>query len=300
VMRSQADLTHLHLPNPMGDLSLLAAPKKCPIVITYHSDIVRQKFAKRILGPLLNHSLEAATNIVTTWPGQQNISKTLAPFREKCITIPLGIDPVPYAAEDHQLPTRQDLAQDELLPEFDEPYFLFLGRFVWYKGLEVLLKAIAHSKKEFKVVLAGGGYLDWTLRDQCRQLGILDRVHFARNPNNTQLIRLMRDCRSLVLPSISNAEVFGVVQLEAFACRRPTINTALQTGVPWVGKDGESSITVPPGDVEKLAEAMDRLYQDESLANRLGKNGHQRLHKEFTHQHMIESYLQLYHSLLKS
>ncbi|MBF0243915.1 MAG: glycosyltransferase [Planctomycetes bacterium] len=285
------DLHHLHVPNPLGDIALALAPRK-PLVVTYHSDIVRQKLSSILLGPLTRSSLNRAERIVTTWPGQSEQSRTLAPFRDKCVTIPLGIDPAHFSSNEGAsgLP-------EEILPA-GRDYFLFVGRLVWYKGLEVLLAAVRLLPPEIAFVIVGKGPLAGWLRQSIADNNLGKRVIFIEDAPQDSIPPLYRNCRALVLPSVAPAEVFGVVQLEAFASGKPTINTLLPTGVPWVGQDGLSSITVPPGDAPALAEAISRLHNDKGLAEHLGRQGYDRMLREFTLEIMAKRYIDLYGELV--
>jgi glycosyltransferase involved in cell wall biosynthesis len=107
----------------------------------------------------------------------------------------------------------------------------------------------------------------------------------------------LRASDTLVLPSISAAEAFGVVQLEAMASGLPVVSTRVATGVSWVNRDEETGLLVPPGDAGALRRALERLLADPSLRARLGAGGLARVRSEFTMPAMADRLVALCHSV---
>src|SRR5206468_10970589 len=102
-----------------------------------------------------------------------------------------------------------------------------------------------------------------------------------------------------VLPSTETAEAFGMVQLEAMAHGVPVINTSLASGVPSVSIHGETGLTVSPGNVKDLREAIRTLESDEQLRNRFPKNAQERV-RLFSHSAVIGQIRSLYADILQS
>ncbi len=102
------------------------------------------------------------------------------------------------------------------------------------------------------------------------ELGLTERVRLLGSVNDCERIKLMCLADVFVMPSLTNAETFGLAQLEAMAAGRPVVNTALDTAVPRVARHGVEAITVPPGDAEKLGEAIDTLIRDPERRRRMG------------------------------
>jgi len=285
--RLRFDLLHFHTPNPLGALALLAARRREPIVVTHHSDIVRQ----RILGlpATLAQSLvyRRATNLVAATPKHIEHSLVLRQFEARCRVIHFPIDATPYA----QAPGHWDEA---LPPAWEnEPFALFVGRLVYYKGVDVLLDAfrLTHSAH---LAIVGVGPLEATLAERARTLGVAERVKFLGSVSEERLRALYKRARFLVLPSVAPSEAFGMVQLEAMAAARPVISTNLKSGVPYVNQHGVTGLVVEPGDHRQLASAMQQLIDDAAYAEALGRAAEQRVLAEFQVERVVDAHLALY------
>jgi rhamnosyl/mannosyltransferase len=286
-----ADVVHFHTPNPLGALTLLSTQPTAASVVTHHSDVVRQK----VLGVAATaaHALFYARcdAIVAPTPRHIQHSRLLSRFQHKATVIHLPIDKQPYgSATPHW---------DEALPSDwqDQPLALFVGRLVYYKGLDVLLNAMA-SIAGMRLAIVGTGALERELRDLSGRLGLDRRVLFMGALSDERLRGLYKCARVLVLPSTAPSEAFGMVQLEAMASGCPVVSTNLKSGVPYVNRDGETGIVVPPGDVPSLVAALERLRDDDAHARRLGAAGLLRVEQEFDIERVVDQHLALYAKLM--
>ena len=278
-----ADVLLLHHPNPMASAAYALARPTCPLVVFYHSDIVRQRALGAACSILTAHVLNRAAAVVVTSPTLLVHSRILRRHRGKCTVVPLGIDPTRWmpttpAGEGGIDPT------DPMRQAFTGRTVLFVGRLVYYKGLSVLLEAMA-SVPHAELVLAGQGPLGPQLRQQARCLGIADRVHFAGRVSDQQLRGYYQAASVFVLPSTAASEAFGLVQLEAMAAGTPVVSTRLKTGVPWVNRHEMTGLTVPPNDSVTLAAALRELLDAPGLARRYGRAGQRRVLGRFTLEH---------------
>jgi rhamnosyl/mannosyltransferase len=285
--RAQADVVVLHEPNPMALVAWFVVRPRAPLVIWYHSEVVRPGWRYRLFyRPFLESALRRAARIVVASPPMQNVP-ALAAYRTKCVVIPYGLD------RDRFLPTSVVRARADALREgARRPLLLFVGRLVPYKGLDVLLRALPGL--EARTVIVGDGRLRRSLEATVRELGLSDRVELTGTVTDDERLAWLHACDALVLPSTTRQEAFGMVQLEAMLCGRPVVSTDLPTGVPWVNVDGETGLIVRTGDVASLRGALDRLVADPDLRQELGAGARARAESIFTADRMCTASLAQY------
>ena len=283
----EVDIVHLHLPFPPADIAqVLFGRADIPVVATWHSDLVRQRVIMPVYGPFMRRFLRRADRIIVPAKSVLENSTDLAPYREKCVVVPLGI-PLP-AAEPERV-TMPDVSDDEHV-------VLFVGRLAYYKGLHHLISAMRHV--EARLVIVGLGQRERALRRQAAKLGLGDRVLFKGNVTDEELDRWYRRCDVFVLPSTEPSETTGIVQLEAMARRKPVVNTWLKTDVPSVSVDGVTGITVKPGSPGQLTDAIKTLLADEGLRSWYGENGRVRVREMYTVRGMNDAIADMYNELL--
>jgi rhamnosyl/mannosyltransferase len=291
--RAPFDIAHLQFPaDPMAHLAYELLPHSVRRVIGWHSDIVRQKGLLKLYRPLLNHSLRAADAIIAATPAHVSSSAQLAPVRG---TAKFRI--VPYGLDLARFEKRPALA-DDIRRRHGGAFLLFaLGRHVYYKGFEFLIRALA-SLPGAVLALGGQGPITDELRRVARESGVADRVRFAGRIPDEELPAWYHACDVFCLPSVERAEAFGIVQVEAMACGKPVVCCELGNGVNWVNRDGETGLAVPPADVAALAGALARLQRDPALRARLGEQGRRRALREFTSAAMAKATLAVYREVL--
>jgi glycosyltransferase involved in cell wall biosynthesis len=288
------DVVHFHAPNPTMLLALAAAGCQAPIVVTHHSDIVRQRLLKYALAPFERLIYARAARIFTTSALYVEGSAVLARYREKIVTLPLGIDLHPYL---HPSATALEHAH-ELRQPHGEPLWLMVGRVIYYKGIEVALRAL--STVPGRLLIVGTGPLEESLKRLADSLGVAGRVHWEGHAGPDKLMGAFMAATALWFPSVARSEAFGLVQVEAMASGCPVINTAIpHSGVSWVSPHEESGLTVPMNDPGALAAAALRLWQDPELRGRLGQQGRRRAVSMFSQECMAERSLEIYRSLRK-
>jgi rhamnosyl/mannosyltransferase len=280
---TRADIIHLHLPNPLAVVACLVSSSADPLVVTYHSDIVRQQRALRLYSSLLRRVLERANRIITTSPNLIGSSPFLHPHAEKCRVVPIGIDTDVETAKH---------APDQIAVDAHKPVYLFVGRLVYYKGVEYLVEAF--DGVDGTLLIVGDGPLRDSLERRIQRSTYDADVRFLGEVDDVTLRACYETADVFVLPSVASSEAFGIVQLEAMVRGLPVINTNLDTGVPWVSKDGETGITVPPADSERLAKAIKELGDDEGRRRKLGEAAKQRVRSEFTQERMISRTVDVY------
>jgi len=289
--RRPADILHLHFPNPLADLAMLFGRRTTPLVVTYHSDIVRQKAAMRLYAPLMHWLLRRAHRITVATPPQLSFSDPLVSHRDRCEIIPFGLDFTRFDRPPIHIP-----AIDEArAAAAGRPILLNIGRLVGYKGQRYLLEALRFT--DSVAWLVGTGPLREELDRVARVAKVTDRVKFWGDVDDSELPALLHACDIFVLPSITPNEAFGLVQVEAMACGKPVISCQISSGVPFVNRDGITGIIVPPSDANALAQAIHQITSDPALAHRLGEGGRRRAHGEFSLDGMMGRYWKLFERL---
>jgi len=287
----KADILHFHLPFPLGDISyLLMGARGKKVVVTYHSDIVRQKRLLKLYKPFLHQFLRRADKIIVTSPYLLESSEHLAPYRDKCVVIPLSIDLNKFK------PCNEDKANyKKMNPSSNEKIVLFVGCLTYYTGLSYLVRAMQDVKA--KLLIVGDGELRGQLEAQVKSLGLDDKVIFLGAVSDEKLHYYYQICDVFVLPSTERSEAFGIVQLEAMAYGKPVVNTNLPTAVPFISVHGETGLTVPPKNPDALAQAINTILSDKQLSAKFSRNAIKRVKEKFSRDVMLEKIYQIYTEL---
>jgi rhamnosyl/mannosyltransferase len=283
--RLDPDVIHVHSPYPLGELSAWLLKPRTPLVLTHHSDVVRQQGWLRIYGPLLRRVLRSADRIMATSPRYIESSPWLQAVQDKCVVVPLGVD-------------HQRFSPPET-PFAGPPTLLFVGQLRYYKGLDTLLRALV-DLPDVHLKAAGSGPMRHAWEALAGDLAIAQRVRFLGRVPEADLPTVYQQAHLFVLPANARAEAFGMVLLEAMASGLPCISTELGTGTSWVVRDGQTGLVVPPKQPQALAQAIDRLLSDAELRQRMGQAGRARVEAEFTHQRMIDRVERVYQEVLSA
>lgn len=283
---AKADIVHLHVPHPTALLTWLVSGCRGKLVVTYHSDIIRQRILGKLIEPLQALAFSRAAAIIAASPELIAGSPVLARHGERCALVPFGLDLDPFKRIDSE-----DVSA--VRRQYPGPLLLTVGRLIYYKGFEFLVRAMSRLALPATLLIIGEGPLRGALEAEAARLGVAERVHFVGNVPDP--LPYYQACDIFVLPSVARSEAFGIVQLEAMACGKAVINTQIEgSGVTFVSRDGETGLTVPPADSEALGNAIARLLDDNALRTRLGKAGRLRVEQEFTAQKMVERTLEIY------
>ena len=284
------DIVHFHMPFPLAEFSSLFCSYEGKIVATWHSDIIKQRIALKFYKPFLKKFLNRVDRIIVASQNNIQSSPILKEYESKCVVIPYGID----------INSIKNITRVNILKgRKDKVKILFVGRFVYYKGIDVLLRAFKNIEGA-DLFLIGQGPLFNEMKEMAKSLGIMDRTFFLGRLTDEKLASSFMECDFLVLPSIQNSEAFGMVQLEAMARRKPVINTKLDTGVPFVSLDGQTGLTVEPQNPKALGLAMQKLIDDKELRAKMGEAGYNRFLENFTVKKMADSIYGLYKGLLNN
>lgn len=282
-----SDIVVHHAPFPLTDLGALLMPKDSALIVHWHAEVIGRPLLLKLLAPLFRRSLKRADRIVVSDQAIVENSPFLKDFADKCVVVPYGCD-VAYWGE---LSDAQRKAVDKLQEQHPK-LVVAIGRLVSYKGYEVFLRAMQDVDAE--AVIVGEGQLKADLKSLSEKLGILDRVKFLGVLEPDEVKQYVYAAKVLAFPSVTEAEAFGLVQLEAMAAGKPVVNTDLATAVPNVARDGKEGLTVPPNEPAPFAEALRRLLEQPDFAAGLGAAGKERVHAEFSQSLFLSRIQEVY------
>ena len=283
----EADIVHYHFPWPMMDLGHLLAHANRPTIVTYHSDIIRQKRLETVYAPLRSAFLDRVDHIVATSPNYLASSPVLQRYRDKTSVIPIGLDPSAAV-----LPSQDRLAK-WIKRLGTERFFLFVGALRYYKGLGFLLDAARSTG--LPLVIVGDGEMDEEIASA--QLSNIITVGAVDDADKAALLHLST---AFVFPSHLRSEAFGVALLEAAFAGKAMISCELETGTSYVNLDRQTGIVIPPADETALADAMKTLWDDPALCASYGAAAKLRAQTVFSAKAMTAAYVQRYEQIIRS
>ena len=285
-----ADLIHYHFPWPFMDLAHFLAGIDKPSVVTYHSDIVRQKYLLRLYKPLCRRFLHSVDAVVASSPNYLESSPVLDRYRDKTRVITYGLDKSTYPEPDEAL-------LDKWRAEVGDRFFLFVGVLRYYKGLHILLDAVANT--DYPVVIVGAGPTERELKEHAQRLG-LKHVRFVGAVGDADKVALLKLSYAVTLPSHLRSEAFGISLLEGAMYGKPMISSEIGTGTTYINIHNETGVVVPPSDPRAFGEAMRQLWENPIMASEMGQRAEERYWKLFTAEQMASNYRALYDEVVAS
>ncbi len=303
--KSRADLFHFHFPHPTGELAYLLSGLRTPAVVTYHSDVVRQKGTLALYRPFLHRFLRRMSVIMPTSQKYLDTSEILALHRDRCRVVPLGI-PV----EDYRPTPETEKLNAECRARWGN-FVFFIGVLRYYKGLDVLIEAM-RDLPGVNLVIAGEGperkNLEWRMMNsESRNSDVKSQIsnpksliHFLGRVDHPTAVALFYAAKVFCLPATQRSEAFGLCQIEAMACGLPVVSTDLPTGVPEVNRHGETGLIVPPGDPKTLADALKKVLSDTELRAKLSAQARRRAAELYTAERMASKVSEIYREILSS
>ena len=287
--RSVVDLVHVHSPNPASAFAIAVTGYRGPLVVTHHSDILGRRHLYRAAAPFVGTMMQRADAIIATSQRYLESSEELRPYREKCRVIPLGIGQHAFESA----PPHEEVQR--IRNTFGPRLVLAVGRLVEYKGFAYLIRAMEHVGAT--LVIIGSGPQASSLSSLVNQLNLQDKVHLVGHV--TELGPYLAAAQMLVMPSVTRAEAFGMVQLEAMAAGLPVVNTDIPSAVPEVSVHGETGLTVLPADPVALAGAIQTLLENDELRIQMGMAARKRAQTYFGADTINERVMELYEDVLR-
>ncbi|MDR6608648.1 glycosyltransferase family 4 protein [Pseudomonas synxantha] len=288
-LAAEADVVNYHFPWPFMDLVHFASGLNKPSVVTYHSDIIRQKHLLKLYRPLMNRFLHSADRIVAASPNYLHTSDVLQQFQHKTRVIPYGLNKAGYPLPDNNRTAHWR-------KKLGDKFFLFVGVMRYYKGLHILLDAL--KDLDYPTVIVGAGPLEAELHAQAIALG-LRNIHFLGRLGDEDKVALLQLSYAIVFPSHLRSEAFGISLLEGAMYGKPMISSEIGTGTSYINIHNETGLVVPPSHPLAFREAMRTLWENPGLAAQMGEKAQARYQNLFTADEMGRKWAALYDELLE-
>lgn len=287
-MAAEADLIHFHFPWPWMDVVHFATRHRKPTVLSYHSDVIKQRSLLKLYTPLMKLMLGSMDRILVASPNYQRTSEALKPFANKTVVVPYGLDRSAYP----QVSEQRTAHWRKQLPE---KFFLFVGVLRYYKGLDSLLSAL--DGVDYPLVIIGSGPEEQALKAQAERLN-LRNVHFLGRLDDEDKACILQLCYALIFPSHLRSEAFGISLLEAAMYGKPLISCEIGTGTTYVNIHEKTGLAVPPASPLALREALRRLWNNADQAQSFGTQAKARFDHLFTAEQMCAATVRVYRDVL--
>lgn len=288
IRQLRPDLIHLQMPWPTGDAVAALFPH-IPLVVTYQSDVIRQKYLLHLYAPLLRHTLRRAKRIIVTSPQYRDSSQWLQPFLAKCQVIPLGMPPAPA-------PDAARVAHWQA--EFPQSCLLWVGRLRYYKGLHVLIVALAQLPPTITLALVGEGPEAANLHALATTLGVSARVRWLGSLPDVDVRALQAVAKLFVFPSHLRSEAFGLALLAALHAGLPAISCELGTATSFVNQHDKTGFVVAPADASALANAIKTLWNDDVRRVAMAQEARTWARAQFGLDEMVEAHADVYQQII--
>lgn len=284
------DVLHLQFPYPLGEVAQLLSRRGRALVVSYQSDIVRQRWLGRLYRPIARRLLERADRILPSSEAYLRSSETLRPYAAKSTVVPLGIEVERFASPDPE-------GVAEILRRWPGPLVLFVGRLRYYKGLGTLIEAM--ESLEATLLVVGRGPMEARWKRQAGAGSAAERIRFLGDVADSKLPLYHAAADVFALPSCRRSEAYGLAQAEAMAAGTPVVSTELGTGTSFVNLHGETGLVVPPQDPAALADALGKILGSSDLRHEMGEKAKVRARAELDADLMVRRVVDVYGQVLR-
>ena len=282
------DVVHYHFPYPFMDMLHFASNVNKPSVVSYHSDIIKQKKLMGIYHPLMKSFLNNVDRIITASPNYLKSSEVLQEFKGKVDVIPYGIPDIT------KFDTDPEVDQD-IIKNFPRGYFLFVGSFRYYKGLHFLLEAMNGS--DIPIVLLGANGEEDNLKDYVEE-NRMNNIHFVGAKEDSVKYSYLAKAVGFVFPSHLRSEAFGISLVEAACFSLPLISCEIGTGTTYINISDHTGLVIEGANPEQLKKAISDIWKNTSKNEFYGNNARDRYEKLFTSKKMASEYLKVYKEVI--
>jgi len=285
---TKADIIHFHFPWPLMDLMQAISWHGKPYLVSYHSDIIKQKKLLLFYQPIMRQFLGNAHAITVATSSYMKSSPVLSKLKSKTHILPYGLEESSYPAINVSM-------IENWKNRIGKRFFLFVGVLRYYKGLHILLDAL--QGLDYPVAIVGDGPEKDRLSGQAARLG-LKNCHFLGRLDDQSVAGLYEACECFVFPSHLRSEAFGMALLEAAMYGKPLISFEIGSGMSEINLDGISGLSVKPNSTS-LREAMMKMWSNPELREEFGISARSHFEKNFTSENMGKNLSAIYENILK-
>jgi O-antigen biosynthesis rhamnosyltransferase len=278
------DILNFHYPWPWADLATFFIKK--PYVVTYHSDIVRQKVLNLFYTPIKYFFLFNAKKIIATTKIYANSSYTLKFFKKKLEIIPIAITNPPKYQKKNCKWSWLD----------KEKFFIFFGVLRYYKGIEYLIKT--KTDLPYSILIAGSGPEEIKLKLLSEKFN-KKNLYFISEVTDSDKFYLVKKSLGVVFPSCFRSEAFGISLLEAAHFKKPLITCNINTGTSFINLNKKTGLVINKKNPYELGLAMDYLYRNPKISNKYGQNAYKRVKELFNVKKVHSAYAEIYKKVLE-
>jgi rhamnosyl/mannosyltransferase len=284
-IRNNYDIILINMPHPFVNTIINLFPvSNGKIVLYWHGDIIKYKIILWFYKPLLIRLIKKSIAVIAPTSIHLDRSDFSIYFSNKKYVIPYPLN-IKCEKSDYKL--------------YQNKRIIFsCGRLVYYKGFNNLIEAASYLLEDCVIMIAGDGPLRKVLQNKVEMLHLTEKVFLLGKINDSDLSRALKDCYLFCLPSNSTAEMFGVVQVEAFACGKPVVSTNIaRSGVSEVNLDSRTGYTVEVNNPKALADAIKKLLEDKLLYESFSYNAIERA-RYFNSKEIIDIYISLFQKII--
>ncbi len=294
IRNERISVINAHTPVPFMSDVIAVVKGRRPLVLTYHTGSMQKMHGvlSNLVIWLYEHGpmhwqLRRAAAIVC--PSDFVRLGFLRSYVHKSTTITPGVD------TDLFMPGYWDLPHQTIL------FIAGLTRAEQHKGLPVLIEAFHRVHERFpnlRLVIGGDGNMRPAYEASVAARGLQDKVIFKGRVTAPELTTVYQQCTMFVLPSLSPAESFGMVLIEAMASGKPVIGS-ISGGIPWVIEHEKTGLLVPSNDAPALASAITRLLSDPPLVEKLVEAGLQEVKAKYNWHTLAAKHHEIFMHVLR-
>lgn len=291
-LAKEYDIVIVHLPNPFAALALLFSGYRGRVVLYWHSDIVNKGILGKLLVPLERWLISRADVVIAPTNAHLKFSRYATEFMYKGKVSPFPIDPrqVLFAEKRREVP--------RTLSGKKEIRLLAIGRLVEYKGLEYLIRAIPNLSSNYSIYvdIVGDGPLRKHLDSLISELGLQRKIFLHGQVTEDEREQYLSEADIFCFPSVTKAEMYGMVQIEAMAHGLPIISTDIfGSGSPELTRMTGAGLVVTPRSSSEMGKAIQRLIEDPSLYANLSEAGINAIINTFNPSVLTDEFCRLCH-----